>query len=290
MGASALLVVAMAGCGGSSGPGKIAITVDGNVQISRTSDLRALAGTVHIGGNLDIRVSDLTSLAGLESLTTVDGHLHITLNSKLTDLTGLSGLTTVGGDSVEISSNPALVSATLPALSSVAGELIIDGNTALTGFSLPALTTLPGGSARISNNPALLDVDGLSALHTIGGSLDVESDGALTSVEGLNGVTSIPGDLLIWENATLETINLPSLTTIGMGAVPRGAGPFNYDLFITTNTMLRTINMPALRTIGRGGLRIHENPVLNQCQADALTAQVGGTCECSGNNGADPCG
>ena len=57
----------------------------------------------------------LTSLAGLEELTSIGGYLHIYNNSNLASLSGLDGLTSIGG-SLYIGSNPMLCNCEVDAI------------------------------------------------------------------------------------------------------------------------------------------------------------------------------
>ena len=62
--------------------------------LSNASDFDALSGCTEITGNLTIEFCDdaLTSLSGLESLTSVGGNLTIEWNEYLTSLAGLDNL------------------------------------------------------------------------------------------------------------------------------------------------------------------------------------------------------
>merc|ERR1711937_736850 len=68
-----------------------------NVSIgSNVTSLKGLEGLTSVGGDLQIGDWDgnpqLTSLAGLEGLTSVGGDLDIMYNDQLTSLSGLEGL------------------------------------------------------------------------------------------------------------------------------------------------------------------------------------------------------
>jgi len=76
--------------------------VTGNLIINNpttpVTSLLGLEGLTSIGGNLNIRyTSPLTSLSGLDNLTSIAGYLRINSNSALTSL-GLGSLCTVNGD------------------------------------------------------------------------------------------------------------------------------------------------------------------------------------------------
>jgi hypothetical protein len=81
------------------------VTITGNATMTSMTGLEALTS---VGWSLTIATnSGLTTLSGLEALTTVGERLAITGNVGLESLEGLSGLTSVGM-SLEISSNTAL--------------------------------------------------------------------------------------------------------------------------------------------------------------------------------------
>ncbi|MFZ9888596.1 MAG: hypothetical protein ACO3JL_13945, partial [Myxococcota bacterium] len=84
-----------------------------NVVIDSPDKLRAISGCTEIRGNLRLGSnggvdffgyfrlggdSSLTSLSGLEGLTSVGGEFEIIDNDALTSLSGLEGLTSVGGN------------------------------------------------------------------------------------------------------------------------------------------------------------------------------------------------
>jgi hypothetical protein len=53
-------------------------------------------------------------------------------------------------------------------------------------------------------------------------------------------------------------------------------------------TLARIDGMTSLTTVG-GTLDIANNPMLPQCEADAMAAQVGNPCSCSANDGTGGC-
>lgn len=73
--------------------------IQGNLTIQNAdvSDLSPLAGLIEVTGNVYIKSTSLTSMAGLENLTTIGGYLKIRSNNSLTTLDGLEGVTSVGG-------------------------------------------------------------------------------------------------------------------------------------------------------------------------------------------------
>ena len=76
--------------------------------------------------------AQLTTLTGLDGITTVGGGLEIGFNAQLTTLTGLDGITTVGND-LWVNNNAHLTTLTaLDGITTVGGYLRIGSNAKLT--------------------------------------------------------------------------------------------------------------------------------------------------------------
>ena len=126
---------------------------DNLLNLSGLDKLNHITGGLYIGGNdklIDIEnvinissVSDviiynnfvLTSLEGLNNLTSVNGHLEISGNYNLPSLNGLENIISVGGN-LTIRSNSALINlAGLEGITFIAGELHISDNNTLANLS-----------------------------------------------------------------------------------------------------------------------------------------------------------
>ena len=221
------------------------IEVGGNLTISDgtfdddITDLSPLSMLEAVGG-LGISNNDLlTSLAGLESLTSVGGVLLFSGNDLLPSFAGLDGLVSIGedfrvftnasltsfagleslasiGDDVAVNENAALVSLEgLEGLTSIGDRVEIGGNGALRSLSgLEHLTTV-GGGLGIFNHPELTSLAALANLATFEGPMTIRGNSVLESLAGLEGITSIGGALVIGENASLASLEgFSSLTTI----------------------------------------------------------------------------
>jgi N-acetylneuraminic acid mutarotase len=122
-------------------------SIGGNFEIDNVSPLVTLTGLdalTFIGGGLVINGTEITDLTGLSSLTYIGGCFRIGSggmsgvggNPYLTSLTGIEALTTIS-DILTIQRNPSLISLTgLSNLISVGGLIIIENNaiTSLTGL------------------------------------------------------------------------------------------------------------------------------------------------------------
>src|SRR5690606_27609695 len=114
-------------------------------------------------------------------------------------------------------------------ISTIQGDLIIEGNSLYT--SMNGLTNLAhiGGSLTIGYNQQLPDINGLSNLVSIGGNLNLGGSsigsGTLQNLSGLNGLTTIGGSLNI-TSARQNLNGLGNLTTIGgnINVQPGGVG------------------------------------------------------------------
>jgi len=257
--------------------------IEGDVTISGDSitSLYGLDVVTSIGGNLMIyENASLTSLIGLESLisigSTAGSSIHIYNNDALTSLTGLEGLTSIDS-TLEILDNDALINLTgLNNVTSIGGAIKI-GESSMGNQSMTSLTGLEniafvGGFISISGNAALTSLTGLEGITSVMGSLYIDSNDALTSLEGLNNLTYIGEDLGIgqpneggWGNISLATLTgLENVTSIEGG------------VWIIGNTILTNlIGLEGLTSIG-GGLEIYSNNALtNLTGLDHLTS-IGG--------------
>jgi len=141
-----------------------------------------------IEGDVTISGDDITSLNGLNVLTSIGEDLRIRFNDTLTSLTGLDNLTSIGGD------------------------LWIDVNHALTSLTGLDNVTSIGEDLRIRNNDALIGLTGLESLTSIGEDLWIINNGSLMSLTGLYNIDE--GTIIninISNNSSLSTCEAPWL-------------------------------------------------------------------------------
>ncbi len=161
-------------------------SVSGSVQVPNDLlDLSKLARLERVSGDLLIVNTSLSSLAGLESLTHVDGDLSISKNLALTDLAGLSVLRSLGAD-LRIADNPLIKTFDIVLLDSVPGDLVLQ------------------------NNATLTNIGGLSHLQSVGGTLVLDTLPEINTVS-LEMLTSV--GTLSYSRIPLVGINLPNLQT-----------------------------------------------------------------------------
>ena len=185
------------------------------------------------------------------SYTSITGNLTI-FGTNITDLMPLQNITSVGGN-LNIQGHDALTSLTgLNALTSVGNQLYIYGNTALTSLTgLNALTSIGLGFG-IQNNDALSSLAGLTALTSVGVYNYIYNNDALTSLTGLNALASIEGELSIYDNDALSSLTAFNTASIG-------------SLYIYDNDALTSLS--GLNAASIGSLYIQDN--------DALTSLAG---------------
>lgn len=188
---------------------------------------------LHISVNLQ-----LTSLAGLENLTTVNGPLYVCSNGNLLDVSALSSLTTVTGPisitqpignlsvlsnldrlnglSLQNTNLTDLQTLTPRNLSAINGVLYLYANNQLANLTgLEPVTTIAGSplnfeypadltGVEISNNPALTSLAGLGNLTSVTGAFTISSNAKLTDISALSRVTKIAGVLTVSGNSLLS--------------------------------------------------------------------------------------
>jgi hypothetical protein len=175
----------------------------GNVEIngSDINNLNGLEVLINLEGDLMIGEWScstytnpiLSTLTGLDNITSIDGHLLIYFNSVLADLNGLNSVNSIGG-ALYIENNPALNSlSSLESLNTIGSNFTrgfsIKNNNVLTNLNgLEQLTSLQG-FMRINSNDALSSINGLENLASISGDLRIENNIALTSLAGLDSIT-----------------------------------------------------------------------------------------------------
>jgi hypothetical protein len=258
----------------------------GDYKISNADDIIDLLGYTEITGSLMIEGYFISSLSGLENITSVGGILYIWNNNALTSISALSNLTNVGGD-LYIQDNDALTSLSgLENITSLDGSLYINGNDVLTSLIGLENITSVGGLLNIRENDALTSISALSNLTSVDGYLNIQYNNALTSLTGLEALTSVGGFLNIQENDALTSISARSnLTSVGgdlrirwndaltslsgfEGLISVGGIVMIYDNTVLTNlcSLYNLSNLPYLS--------LHSGEMLSMATAYALETQL----------------
>jgi hypothetical protein len=250
------------------------VVFDGDVVVTSEAALAALDGIECLHGDLTLELTDLEQLS-LPGLLRVTGTMHVEANHALGRLQ-LGTLKTIDGDLV-IRDNAVLTNLDgLPLLSTVGGDLSIGGELSFHGnatlSSIGGLATLEqvGGDLVIGNNPQLSSLNGFE-LSAVGGALRVLELPVLSSLAALQTLVDVGKDL--------ELSDLDALANLaGLEALERVEG----DLRIGSrepeegNAALNSIEQLTALTRVDGELLIANNPLLPQCQANALTQRLGG--------------
>jgi hypothetical protein len=192
--------------------------------------LSVFRGITSVTNDLVVSTCDLTSLDGLQSITSVGGSLTIGSLDKITSMAGLEGLTSVGGV-LSVALSDAIESFKgLDHLAVVSGTLRVTTNRALKDFTgLGALREI-GGSLEVEANRAIESFAGLDALRRIGGRLQIQDETALTSLAPLSGVTSLGESVSLTMVPALTNVDgFPSVTSL------------NGDLYINDAATLRDL-------------------------------------------------
>ena len=140
--------------------------------------------------------------------------------------------------------------------------LTIEGGDILNLNGLSAITSI-GGDLKIERNPALVNLDGLHALNRVG-SLSISNNVALTNVAGLTALTSIDAWLHIRWNDELRNIN-------GLS----GVSIVSDNIFIWSNRSLRNVDgLSGLTSVG-GWLSFSNNQVLDNLNGLSNLTNIG---------------
>ncbi|MBP1612595.1 MAG: cell wall biosis protein [Bacteroidetes bacterium] len=234
------------------------IRQEGDVTLANAAQITAFAesGVTIIKGNLTIGTDDgesIENITELSKLKQVEGNLTIKNSYKGSDLTGLDQLTLLGGlyiGSEEIPSTSPLYQVSLPALTTLTGNMSVCNN-ATKWVMLQALTQV-GGNITLHS----------SSLQSI----QMEKLQSVTANFNIQSATDEDGDGVLELSGTMASLNLPQLTTVG------GTLSANYlaalksihldkletagaILFKTLPTTFETINLPAIKTV-EGDLNI----------------------------------
>jgi hypothetical protein len=163
-----------------------------------------------------------------------------------------------------------------PNCAQILGYVKIMGSDISNLNGLSALTSI-GGYLAITYNTALTSLSGLEGLTYVGGTLSIEYNYVLTNLNGLEGLTSTGGSgLWISDNPVLTSLGLESLVSVDGGT----QGGY---LSITNNALLADISgLEGLMSIARD-LRIITNSSLTSLTGLEGLTSVGEDLRIEGN-------
>jgi hypothetical protein len=225
-----------------------------------------IEGNVLIGTYNFLDSTNIANLNSLNVLTVIEGSLIIAGNNLLTSLSGLNNLTSIGGN-LEIGygfygGNPALISVTgLESLNTIEGSLFITYNDALTSLTgLENLTSI-GGSMTIGDDVALISLAGLESLTSIGSGLYIGNT-SLTSLTGLENLISLGGYITLSGNNNMTSLssleNLNSTSNL-----------LNIEIYVNNN-LTNLFGLDNLNIESIESLTIFGNPSLSICNVQSV--------------------
>jgi uncharacterized protein YjdB len=192
-------------------------TCQGDFTVTNQTELEALSDCEVIRGTLTIDnrnfsesagATDITDLRALSKLTRVT-NLNITTNLALTSLTGLENVTTVTGNlTIGYPSEITIGSSPEPTP--------LEGNNLLTTLSGFDNLQRVGGDLSISFNDNLASLEGVGNLETIAGNVTIFWNVGLETLEGLHTLKTVGGNINVGRNPLLESVTgLDSLEQVG---------------------------------------------------------------------------
>jgi hypothetical protein len=184
----------------------------GNVLLTTQQEVTdfGLQNYTQINGNLKIvgqNTSEITSLAPLISLNTINGDFEIRSNLSLTTLNGLNNLQTISGVfNVQITRITNFQG--IASLSYIKSLGILQNPNLVNLTGLENITTIPG-FVSIWTNTILNSLNGLNNLQHTGENFSIQLNNSLINLEGLNSFVSInPNyDFIISLNDSLQNLN-----------------------------------------------------------------------------------
>ena len=217
-------------------------SIGGGLFIGANAVLTSLMGLGAVTSIVYLQINNnavLTSLSGLSSVTLITGWVDISDNAALMSLTGLENITPTTITDLTIQNSNMLswcnVQSICDYLSNPANPATISGNatgcatraeieaactnpscppgdiTFTTQAEIDAFPAMYPGCTTISGNVTIqgsdiTNLNGLSAVTSIGEGLYIQSNQALTSLSGLSAVTSIGEGLYIYANPALTSL------------------------------------------------------------------------------------
>jgi hypothetical protein len=163
------------------------VTVGGSVYFQFNDALTNLNGLSALDSAGSLRLDFNTALQnidGLSSLTQVELDVHLESNTALQNLQGLSGLTSIGRNLTVRDINGLVDLEGLDGIPNLGGDLQIRYNLGLLSVDLTSLVSV-GGDVLIQGNEALSHLEGLSGLISVGNDIVVSENSELDQCAGL---------------------------------------------------------------------------------------------------------
>lgn len=232
----------------------------GNITLSSQIQIDNFAtdypGCTQILGDLTIQESttfEITSLAGLNQISTINGTLKIADNDALINFNGFDNLISIG-ELLIIEDNDMLLSiAQLSNLCWLDNSLWVFNNSSLNSLSGLENLNLIGGYLWIQENPNLIDLTGLDNITAIDDGLSINANNGLISLMGLDNLVLLNGDCRVYNNSLLS--NIIALANVDLTTVT--------NLRFYSNPNLSICGLPNVCNYIEAGMpaEIHDNDI-----------------------------
>ncbi|MFC1611905.1 hypothetical protein ACFL6C_13160 [Myxococcota bacterium] len=258
-------------------------SLGGALEITANNGLTSLHGLENIDSLAGINIRENTQLINLDAIGSIAvlgsstaALLTIESNTNLesvifTELREIEGILLFRGnpalvnvefekveaaDDFGFDDNDALVSVTLPSLTSLSRDVGISRNAALSTVQLPGVTSMRG--VFVMENPSLanLEMSNLASVKVV----NISNNESLATT-GLTALSAVVGCVEILDNDGMTQLGLPSLTSVGAW------------LNVSGNNVLDDLGLVSLVSVGEN-VEIRDNPVLPVCNVEALVAQL----------------
>lgn len=212
-----------------------------------------------------LTITDGTTQAYLDSLTTVNGDLVLNLTTRTT--LSLPNLTNLNG-SLIVTGNSLLGSLDVPNLRFVSGNIYVSNNTLLTSISSPLLASVGGNLTVKIQGQGIVDFSGAAVAGSISiGAINASSVSATTGVAGSSAVTLVSGPASMNANLPIGAFSGPTGVNFSVSHLAPASLP-------TTGTTLSAepVNVAPLAAYGF----TFATPTLNQNAALTFDVVVTG--------------
>ncbi len=233
------------------------LEVGGDLLLNRNDSLHTFVGFNNLNRiERDLELSwnpNLSLLADFDNLSEVGGSLDISV-SRLANLNGLNDLAVIGGR-VNISSNGSLgVINGFQSVANVGSAFDIRYNSTLDSIEGFNNLTSVGAFVRLEYSNNITSINGFQNLDSVGGDFLIRST-ALTDFQGLSSLTFVGGDLTIISNQNLSSLNgLQSLNAIS-----------TYLNLSNNNALVSLLGLDNVETAGMTNLYLLNNDLLEFC-------------------------
>lgn len=221
---SLILIFTLISCSKDSEPENISCVFEGDLTLKTQEEINTFVSKKYctINGNLVIgnssKVTDINSLIGLKTLSSITGDLNIINNPNLSSLGGLQNIKKL--ERVEIYFNSSLKNLEgLGSLTSIQNIQVLLNGSLISLAGLENLSTIQT-SIIIEENPSLTSINSLSKIASLGGNLIIKINNSLENLTGLESLTTL-NNLVIFGNNNLVTIsgirNISRLNRLSIG-------------------------------------------------------------------------